>query len=180
MRTVDIADVLRAIQKFDVETFSRLAKNGAPLDWTIPDDGYNPFLFALKVFGEKISGIPLDEKSNGEQIAELEDIGKKAMSILSIFLENGANVNCEDKDGCTPLGCVKYHLYLGMLSFLPSAMDGKADEKKEVMQTVSKLFDDIASILIKAGADENRVNKFGESHSEYADRIMTGGIEKRL
>lgn len=62
MRTVDIADVLRAIQKLDVETFSSLAKNGAPLNWTIPDDGYNPFLFALKVFGEKISRIPLDEK----------------------------------------------------------------------------------------------------------------------
>lgn len=178
----NLGEILTAIQKFDVEKFASLAENDDydDLNWTNSDDGYNPFLIALKTFGEKISGIPLNEKSNEEQIAEIEGFGKKATSIISIFLENGVNVNCETVSGLTPLGCVKYYLYLGMLSFLPSAMDGKADEKKVVMQSLSNFFDGITAILVEAGADEKRKNKFGETPSQYADRAMTEGIEKGL
>ncbi len=176
----DIMNFILAINELNVEKFAELAKNGEDLNWTNPDDGNTLFLISLKNFGERISGIPLDKKSSEEQIAELEDIAKKAMSIISIFLESGANVNCEDIDGCTPLGCVKYYLYLGMLSFLPSAMDGKVGEKKDVMQMISRIFEDITLILVKAGADENRKNKFNETPSEYANRFMMDGIKKRL
>lgn len=174
----EISDVVSAITKLDVEKFAELAKNGADLKWAYLDDGNNPFLVALKCYGEKICAIPANGKSNEEQIAKLEDIAKKAMSIISIFLENGADVNCEDAKGCTPLGCVKYYLHWGMLSFLLIAMSGNVGDKKDVAQTVSKIFDDFASILVKAGADENRKNKFGETHQEYADRIMMENIRK--
>lgn len=176
----DISDVVFAITKLDVEKLKELAKKGADLKWAYLDDGNNPLLVALKNFGGRISDIPLNEKTNEEQIAELEDFAKKAMSIISIFLENGVDANCEDIKGCTPLGCVKYYLYDGMLSFLPISMSGKADEKKDVAQSLSKVFDDIASILIGAGADENRKNRFGEKPSEYADRIMMDEIKKRF
>lgn len=88
------------------------------------------------------------------------------------------DANCEDIKGCTSLGCVKYNLYWGMLSFLLISMSGKTDDKKDVAQTVSEAFDDFASILIRAGADENRKNRFGETPPKYADRIMTENIRK--
>lgn len=180
MRTTGIADIVIAITKLDVEKIAEFAKDVEDLNWTDPDNGNNLLFVSLKNFGGRISDIPLNEKTNEEQIAELEDFAKKAMSIISIFLENGVDPNCEDIKGCTPLGCVKYYLYDGMLSFLPISMSGKADEKKDVAQYLSKVFDDIASILIGAGADENRTNRFGEKPSEYADRIMMDEIKKRF
>ena len=59
-------------------------------------------------------------------------------------------------------------------------MSGKSEDKKDVAQSISKFFDDVASILIRAGADENRKNRFGETPPEYADRIMTEEIKKRF
>lgn len=59
-------------------------------------------------------------------------------------------------------------------------MNGKSEEKKDVAQLISKFFDDVASILTRAGADENRKNRFGEKPSEYADRIMMDEIKKRF
>ena len=135
MRTTGIADIVIAITKLDVEKIAEFAKDVEELNWTDPDNGNNLLFVSLKNFGGRISDIPLNEKTNEEQIAELEDFAKKAMSIISIFLENGVDANCEDIKGCTPLGCVKYYLYEGMLSFLPISMSGKADEKKDVVTT---------------------------------------------
>lgn len=178
MRIPDVMDVISAITKLDVEKLAELAKNGADLKWDYFDDGNTPLLVALRNYGEKICDIPSNGKTNEEQIAELEDIAKKAASIISVLLENGVDANCEDIKGYTPLGCVKYYLYWGMLSFLLISMSGKTDDKKDVAQTVSKTFEDFASILIRAGADENRKNKFGETPPEYADRITMENIRK--
>lgn len=178
MRTSDVTDVIFAITKLNVEKLAELAKNGADLKWEYFDDGNTPLLVALKNYGERLSEIPSNGKTNEEQIAEIEEFAKKGTAIISIFLENGVDANCEDIKGCTPLGCVKYYLYWGMLSFLPIAMSGKAEDKKDVAQAISKFLDDVASILIRAGADENRKNRFGETPPKYADRIMTENIRK--
>ena len=180
MRTSDVTDVIFAITKLDVERLAELAKKGADLKWAYLDDGNNPLLVALKNYGERISEIPSNGRTNEEQIAEIEEFAKKGTAIISIFLENSVDPNCEDIKGCTPLGCVKFYLYLGMLSFLPIAMSGKSEDKKDVAQSISKFFDNVASILIRAAVDENRKNRFGETPPEYADRIMTEEIKKRF
>lgn len=160
-------------------TISVLLENGADVN-DADCMGYTPLLFVIGIFSEKIATIPLNKKSNEEQIAALEMIAPKVMSLISILLKNGANANCEASDGGTPFGLLKYNLYLGMLGFLPSAMDGNIGEKKTAMKTLSKILEDIEVLLVEAGADENRLNKFGETPRQYADRIMFEGIDKRL
>lgn len=96
------------------------------------------------------------------------------------MLENGADAGYEDADGCTALGLLKFFWQLGMLAFLPSVAAGIIAQKKEVMHLVSKIFHDMMLILIEAGADENRMNKFGETPAKYAGRIMTEEMEKRM
>lgn len=174
-----LEELFSAIENCDIEKIPWLARYGPTVN-LCDSSGFTPLLFTIMEFGEKISSILLEENSNENQNAALADISKNATSIISILLENGAIANSERKDGCTALGLLKYYFYLAMLSFLLSAMDGNVCEKKDVMQAVSKIFDDITSILVGAGADENRVNKFGETPSEYADRFMMNKIEKRL
>ena len=85
MRTSDVTDVIFAITKVNVEKLAELAKNGADLKWEYFDDGNNPLLVALKNYGERISEIPSNGKTNECQIAELEEFAKKGTAIISIF-----------------------------------------------------------------------------------------------
>ena len=170
-----LEEMISAIENYNVGNIPVLVKYGADLNYVDPK-GNTFLLFAIHKLGGKVSSILLDEKSTEKQEAALGDIAKKATSLISTLLENGVNVNYEDLDGCTALGLVKYNLHLGMLSFLPSALDGNIGEKQEAMQLVSKIFYDITAILIAAGADENHTNKFGETPSKYAERIMMDGI----
>lgn len=96
MRTTGIADIVIAITKLDVEKIAEFAKDVEELNWTDPDNGNNLLFVSLKNFGGRISDIPLNEKTNEEQIAELEEFVKKGTAIISIFLENGVDANCED------------------------------------------------------------------------------------
>lgn len=175
----DLQELFSAIENCDIEKISCLAKNGVDLNAT-NSTGCSPLLFAISKFCRKIAAIPLEEDFSKNQNSALVDIEKDAMLLISILLENGANVNYETQDGCTPFGLLKFNLYLVMLSFLPSAMDGGADEYKLAMKTISKIFKNLTSLLIQAGADENYVNKFNETPSQYAERIMTEEIEKRV
>lgn len=174
-----LQELFSGIENCDIEKILQLARSGIIVNsWD--STGLTPLLFTIMKFGEKISSISLEENSNEIQKTALADIAKNVTSIISILLENGAIVNYEKSDGGTALGVLKYYWYLGMLSFLPSVIDGNIGERKDVVKSVSKIFDDIASILIGAGADEDRKNKFGETPSEYADRIITGEVEKSL
>lgn len=173
-----LQELFSAIENCDIEKISQLARSGIIVNsWD--SSGFTPLLFAIMKFGEKISSILLEENSNENQNAALADVAKNTASVISILLENGAIVNYEKSDGGTALGLLKYYWYLGMLSFLPSVIDGKISEKKDVVESVSKIFDDIASILVEAGANKDRVNKFGEGPSEYADRAITRDVKKR-
>lgn len=169
-----------AIENFDMETIRRFTRYGYMAMLSKNSDGFTPLLFAILKFDENVSSVLYEKTSNENQIAAITNLTEKTKAVLSILLQFGGTADYELSDGCTSLGLLKYYYYLEMLSFLPIAMDGKAEEKKEVMKTVIQMFDDITSVLVESGANENRKNKFGETPSEYADRIMMGGIEKRL
>ncbi|MBD5427378.1 MAG: ankyrin repeat domain-containing protein [Treponema sp.] len=174
----NLQELISAIENCDTEKISYLAKNGMDMNCT-DASGCIPLFFAIRKFGGMISSVSFEKNSNKKQTAALAEIAKKATAVISALLENGADVCYEDADGCTALGLLKFFLFLGMLAFLPSAADGVIARKKEVMQLVSKMFHDMTLILIEAGADENRTNKFGETPAKYAGRIMTEEMEKR-
>lgn len=174
-----LQELIAAIENCDTEKISCLAKNGMDMNGA-DASGCTPLFFAVRKFGGMISSVSFEKNSNKKQIAALSEIAKKATAVISVLLENGADASYEDADGCTALGLLKFFWQLGMLAFLPSVADGIIAQKKEVMKMVSKIFHDMTVILIKAGADENRTNKFGETPVKYAGRIMTGEMEKRL
>ena len=175
----NLQELISAIENCDTEKISYLAKNGMDMNCT-DASGCTPLFFAIRKFGGMISSVSFEKNSNKKQTAALTEIAKEATAVISALLENGADVGYEDSDGCTALGLLKFFWQLGMLAFLPSVAEGVIARKKEVMQLVSKMFHDMTLILIEAGADENRTNKFGETPAKYAGRIMTGEMEKRM
>lgn len=119
-----------AIENFDMETIRHFMRYGYTAVCSKNSDGFTPVCFAILKFGGNIFSLLLEENSNENQIATITDLTEKTKDVLSILLQFVGIADYELSDGCTPLGLLKYYYYLEMLSFLPGAMDGKADEKK--------------------------------------------------
>ncbi|XP_055956980.1 ankyrin repeat domain-containing protein 54-like, partial [Patella vulgata] len=94
---------------------------------------------------------------NTNDLSTMDEMSTVRQRLISLLIEHGADLNQEDKIGCTPLTCaIQYH--------------GDNIDTYTCIKLIST--------LIKHGADINGINKFGDTPltlavQDHGDNIDT-------
>jgi ankyrin repeat protein len=95
-----------------------------------------------------------------------------AVDAMELLISEGADINCRDNLGLTPLHLARSQNVAGLLISYGAGIDAKSDyERAPLHCAVGSGNTEVAEFLISRGADINAVNKKGETALDVAKKF---------
>ncbi|XP_044000972.1 uncharacterized protein LOC122847395 [Aphidius gifuensis] len=151
-----LTPLLIATKKKNVSVIQYLVEHGANINFVDIPDGYPALYYAVENKNEKIVNMLINRGANinlryGEDnrtvlCSAVQTIGD--IEMIKLLLEKGADVNCQNKSGSTPLNYI-----IGQKNFN------------------SQIRSEIIELLLQYNADINCKSKFGMTPLHYATYV---------
>ncbi len=165
-----------AVAQNNKDVVSLLLKNGADSNKKDREEG-SPLMIAFSKGYKEICSLLMENGANSDEILWLAAV-MQSTEVMQFFLDRGADVNCENSDGLTPLKCAILTNYKEMVLLLISyGADvnferSRPSEKNAARTPLESAIitgnTEMVSLLITYGADVNYKTKNGNTPLLFA------------
>ncbi len=101
-------------------------------------------------------------------------VANRKLEIAKLLLGRGANVDSKDMSGCSSVFWAAYNNDVGMLKLLISRGANLESRGNPLLVAIYNRYDEVAQLLVEAGADVNAQDPSGDSALHYA--VKRGSI----